>query len=186
MRQKNEKVWSKIKQWCLWSLGSDSKVELWNPPPADGRMRCWPRYMAHVRVSVTHTAALKVTASTLVLTLAGLSPLWLYRLRNHFKQREREGEREVHAAETVTPRESREDKYSMIDRGERYSCVPLTSSRWLLPAPDLSHLSQPAQDTDSFHIPLFPHLGLKLIQTLHLLSIRTNRHLHKVEKTSPL
>lgn len=32
--------------------------------------------------------ALKVPASTDVLTLAGLSPFWVYSLRDHFKQRE--------------------------------------------------------------------------------------------------
>lgn len=81
----------------------------------------------------------------------------------------------MHAAETVTPRESREDKYSMIDRGERYSCVPLTSSPWLLPAPDLSHLSQPAQETDSFHILLFFTLGIKTYSNFTF-----TFHLHKL------
>lgn len=62
--------------------------------------------------------------------------------------------------ETVTARQSREDKYSMIDRGEQYSCVPLTSPRWLLPAPDLSHLSWLPKETDSSDIILFT-LGIK-------------------------
>lgn len=47
----------------------------------------------------------------------------------------------MHSVGTVTASKSREDKYSMIDHGEQYSCVPLTSPRWLLPAPDLPHLS---------------------------------------------
>lgn len=66
----------------------------------------------------------------------------------------------MHSVETVTARQSREDKYSMIDRGEQYSCVPLTSPRWLLPAPDLSHLSWLPKETDSSDIILFT-LGIK-------------------------
>lgn len=61
----------------------------------------------------------------------------------------------MHSVETVTARESREDKYSMIDRGEQYSCVPLTFPPWLLPAPDLSHLSWLPKDTDSLDMILF-------------------------------
>lgn len=61
----------------------------------------------------------------------------------------------MHSVETVTVRESREDKYSMIDRGEQYSCVPLTFPPWLLPAPDLSHLSWLPKDTDSLDMILF-------------------------------
>lgn len=74
--------------------------------------------------------------------------------------------------ETVTVRESREDKYRMIDRSEDYSCVPLTSPHCLLPAPDLTHLSQHAKERDSFHILLFT-LQVKTLHLQHIDKVHT-------------
>lgn len=73
----------------------------------------------------------------------------------------------MHSVETVTVRESREDKYSMIDRGEQYSCVLLTFPPWLLSTPDLPHLSLLPKETDSLDM---IHLGLKFYSKVDFLN----------------